>query len=137
MAKDTKRKPKPFNVRDLRNERLKLFAENEWFKQNERLMMRALGDKGCRFLDHGDDAETRFEIVLPEPASPPSRQEKTPKRKWRLDELTPVVNEMFPGGPPKDRPTVELVWQLGNELKQRGIRGVSVTTMERALGRRR
>ena len=70
------------------------------------------------------------------PASSP-RQEKISKRRWRLDEIAPVVDEMFPGGPPKDKPTVELVKQLGKELKQRGIRDVSEPTMERALGRRR
>lgn len=75
MAKDDKRKPRPFDLRDLRDEWLKLFAETEWFKQNERLMMRALVDKGCRFLEHHGDVETRFELVLPEPASPPPQRQ--------------------------------------------------------------
>ena len=85
-----------------------------------------------RFIRIGVAEEDLAKLL---PGSPP-RQEKTPKRKWRLDEVTPVVDEMFPGGVPKDKPTVELVRQLGNKLGQRGIR-VSEATMERALGRRR
>lgn len=100
-------------------------------------------DKSCaQRLISSTSSYTFYRIEVAEddltkllPASP-HRREKTSKRKWRLDEVAPVVDEMFPGGVPEDKSTAELVQQLGNELERRGIRGVSVTTMERALGRR-
>ena len=78
----------------------------------------------------------KADLLLREIAPPP-RQTNPSKRRWRRDEIKPVVCKMFPGDVPKDKPTVELVQQLGTELKRRGMRDASIATMERALGRRR
>lgn len=113
MAKD-KREPKPFDLRDLRSAGA----------QRHRVII---------------SANRRWVRIFPKPAaSPPPRQEKTPKRRrsqTKLDRVKAVMRELWPSGVPEEMTTPKLLHQLAPELKRRKT-DASDDTVKRALGRR-
>ena len=68
-------------------------------------------------------------------ASGAKKRRETSRRKWKQDAVAPVVRDLWPNRPPKEKPTAVLLQQLGDELERRKIRA-SLDTQRRALGRR-
>jgi hypothetical protein len=79
-----------------------------------------------------------IEAIGRRPAPFPASQSapKAPIRKWRRDQVVPVVRELFSDKELKTTSTPDLLQRLGGELERRGIRA-SPDTQLRALGRRR
>jgi hypothetical protein len=70
---------------------------------------------------------------------PPPKQQKTSRQRrspTKLDHAKAAVRELWLNGRPKTETDKEALRQLGDELNRRGIRGISDTTLLRALGRR-